>query len=108
MITEVEVVNQVEGLEPVTLRRWIEVGWIEPAGKRGGYLFREVDLARIRLVHEIVFELRVEEDNVPLILQLLDQVYDLRRRLRALAGAIAEEPEDIRARIAERLSEGSR
>lgn len=100
---EVEVAGLVPGLEHVELRRWIDVGWVRPASEDGRYRFREVDVARVRLVHEIIVEMHIGEDSIPLILSLLDQVYGLRRQLRSLASAIEAEPEDVRRSIARRM-----
>ena len=41
-----------------------------------------------------------------MVLDLLDQVYDLRRRVRALADALALEDEAVRRRVLERCRAG--
>ena len=106
MKTLTEVVLVVERVEQVELVAWIERGWIAPAGRRGAEaLFSDLDVARICLICDLVHDLAVEEDTVPLVLSLLDQVYALRRQLNALTGAIQRQPDDIRRRILEVLAE---
>jgi chaperone modulatory protein CbpM len=46
------------------------------------------------------YELAVEEETLPLVVSLMDQIYDLRRSSRAVAAAIADEPEEVQMRIA--------
>ena len=47
--------------------------------------------------------MQVNDDAVPIILSLVDQVHGLKRRLRLLDEAVAEQDETVRARIAEHL-----
>ena len=39
-----------------------------------------------------------------MVLSLVDQIHGLRARLRDLGGALADEPDEVRARIRERLN----
>jgi chaperone modulatory protein CbpM len=48
--------------------------------------------------------MEVNDEVMPLILSLVDQVYGLRRELRRLALAVKEQPEDVRRAIAERCA----
>ncbi len=106
MKTLTEVVLAIERVERVELHAWVERGWVAPAGRRGPEpLFSELDVARVCLICDLVHDLAVEEDTVPLVLNLLDQVYDLRRQLHALTGAIQRQPDDVRRRILELLTE---
>ena len=100
MKTLSEVVLAVERVERVELHAWVERGWIAPASRRGAEpLFSDLDVARACLICDLVHDLAVEEDTVPLVLSLLDQVYDLRRQLNALTGAIRQQPDDVRRAI---------
>ena len=71
------------GLQEAELERWIGERWVRPEPASEGYVFREVDVARVRLIVELRHDLAIDEDALPVVLQLLDQVYALRRRLRA-------------------------
>jgi chaperone modulatory protein CbpM len=45
----------------------------------------------------------VEEETIPLVLSLLDQLYALRRQMNALTAAIREQPDDVRQAILDLL-----
>ena len=89
------------GLDRDDLERWIANQWVRPDGQPGAYVFREIDVARVTLILELRDELHIDEDILPVVLSLMDQVYDLRRRLRRLDDAIATiAPETVRRKLA--------
>ena len=101
-----EVIAEIE-VGPGELTAWIERSWILPMEREGAYFFDEADLARARLILELHRDLEVNEEAMPVVLQLLDQVYSLRRALADLNAAIKVLPEDARAELRaelERLS----
>jgi len=65
--------------------------------------FHEIDVARVRLIHDLRSGMDVGEDAVPLVLSLLDQVYDLRSRLKAVLRAVEAQPHEVQLAILERL-----
>ena len=89
------------------LECWIRERWVLPLEQDGGFLFDEVDVARIRLIAELRNDLAVNDEAVPLILQLLDQVYELRRTLGELEQAIAGLPEASRSQLDSMIRSGS-
>jgi len=99
------VIRLIAGLQAEDLRRWIAESWVRPESGTGGYFFHEVDIARVRLICELRVELAIDDEAMPVVLDLLDQVYSLRRRLRALAAAVDAQPEEIRAALRARLGE---
>jgi chaperone modulatory protein CbpM len=99
------VIAQLPGLLRPDLERWILLGWVRPDGAAGGYAFREVDVARVRLIRELRDEMDVNEDTLPLVLSLLDQLYDVRRRMRELTEALDRTAsEDVRKALAAHLA----
>ena len=52
------------------------------------WLFHEVDVARVELIFEIRHDFAIDDEAMPLVLGLLDQVYSLRRQLRRLCDAL--------------------
>jgi chaperone modulatory protein CbpM len=76
-------------------------------GMSPGRVCSDLDLAGICLICDLVHDLAVEEETVPLVLSLVDQVYDLRRQLNALTNAIRQQPDDVRRRILSLLNPGS-
>ncbi len=94
-----EVLVRYRGLERRELVRWVEERWVLPERHAETWVFHEVDVARIELVLEIRRDFAVDDEAMPLVLSLLDQVYSLRRQMRRLCDAVAAQPEDIQAAI---------
>lgn len=96
-------IRLVGDVEEVELRRWIAERWVRPESGAQGFVFHEVDVARVRLIRELRYELAIDEEAMPVVLQLLDQVYSLRRRLRALSEALDAQPQAVREAVRARL-----
>jgi chaperone modulatory protein CbpM len=103
MIGERDLLAMIERLEADALRHWIELGWITPEPGDAGYTFDDPDVARVRLICDLCYDLEVGEESLPIILSLIDQLHDARRTLRAFASVVDEQPDEIRTRIAARL-----
>ncbi len=86
---------------------WIDKRWVLASEEDGRYLFDEADLARIKLIAELHRDLDVNEEAMPLVLRLLDQIYSLRRVLGELHDAIEELPEEARIELQTRLSKST-
>lgn len=105
MISLEVLVKQVPGLQRHELERWIAQEWVRPEGVAGHYSFQAVDVARVRLIRELRHEMQVNEEALPVVLSLLDQLYDLRRRVRELGVAVGRTvPEEVRHVLAEDLA----
>lgn len=102
------VITQVSGLQREDLEHWISNQWVRPEdeGNGGDYVFHAIDVARVRLIQELHHDLQINEEALPVVLSLLDQLYDQRRRLRTLTDAIAAVvPEDVRHDLAVHLAQ---
>ncbi len=84
MITIEVLLARVPDLPLQDLERWISNDWVRPDGRAGDYAFGEIDVARVQLIQELRDKLEINEAALPVVLMLLDQLYDLRRRLRDL------------------------
>ena len=78
---------------------WVERGWIRPEPAESGMVFDDLDVARARLIHDLRTTMRIEDETIPVILSLLDQVYDLRAGLRAVLRAVEQQPAPVREAI---------
>jgi chaperone modulatory protein CbpM len=96
MITLETVIRTVGGVRETELRAWIDEGWVRPERARGMLVFREIDVARVRLIHDLRRDLAIGDDALPVVLNLLDQLYAMRRHLRAVNDAIASQPPAVR------------
>lgn len=91
-------------LDRSELTLWIDYGWVRPEPMHpDDWHFEEIDLARLRLIYELRRHCEVGLDLIPMILALLDQVYDLRSTLSAVSKAIETQPAPIRQNIAQAL-----
>ncbi|HEY4173795.1 MAG TPA: chaperone modulator CbpM [Rhodopila sp.] len=86
-------------LREAELVTWVERGWVRPEGSEPDWMFQEIDVARVRLIHDFRRTMDVHEETIPLVLSLLDQVYALRGQMRAIARAVEGQPEPVRAAI---------
>jgi chaperone modulatory protein CbpM len=82
MIGFSDVCAQVPGLAEEQLRAWLDEDWVRPLRRDGDFAFRDVDVARIRLILDLHRELAVEAPTVPLVLSLIDQLFATRHQLR--------------------------
>lgn len=96
---------EIGGLTRGDLERWIANEWVRPSGSPENYQFQDIDVARIRLILDLREHLEIAEPAMPTVLQLIDQLYDMRRRMRSLNAALEETlPPEYRARILDRLT----
>jgi chaperone modulatory protein CbpM len=103
MIALDELLGRLRGLDRHELGRWVENHWVLAEKHGDTLLFREVDVARIELIQEIRHDFAVDDEALPLVLGLLDQMYGLRRQLRRLCDALAAQPEEVREAIRQAL-----
>ncbi len=102
MITIEAVCRSVPGLTEGELRHFMEADWVRPTRRAGQPVFAELDLARVRLIMDLRTTLEVEENTVPLVLSLLDQLYEVRRQFRR---ALSAADEDVRRTLLAALDE---
>lgn len=105
--SEQQVVGLIEELTVEHLRVWVSEGWIAPRIAESGPVYEEIDVARLRLVCQLKHEMNVNDDALPVVMRLVDQVYGLRRTLRRMSQAIEDQPKSVRERIAKALRDSS-
>ncbi len=104
MKTLSEVVLSVGRVGQVELRSWVERGWVVASQVGEAELhFSEIDIARVELICDLRHDMMVDEETMPLVLSLLDQVYALRRQMNVLTGPIQQQPEAVRRAILDQL-----
>ena len=103
MIALDDLLHSVNGLDREELGRWVENRWVQVERHGDILLFHEVDVARIELIRAIRHDFGIDDETVPLVLGLLDQIYGLRRHLRRLCDAVTAQPEEIREAISRAL-----
>ena len=87
-------------LAPDELTLWIERRWVRAErGPEGAWRLTEMDVARVGLLVELRVTLEVTEDLIPMVLSLIDQLYDARRTVRALLAALDEQSPEVREAV---------
>lgn len=87
-------------IEADVLEAWVAAGWLMPTAREGGVQFSEIDVARVRLIHDLRGDIGVNDEGVGVILDLIDQLHGLRRTLGHFLTALHTQPEDLRERLA--------
>ena len=103
MLTERDVIARVRHLTVTRLRVWVAQGWIKPEDE-GTQSFSEADLARAALICNLEDELGFPEDDVPVLLNLIDQIHGLRAELKGLLEVLEDLPPDVRATVKMRIT----
>ena len=85
-------------------------GWIRDelviAERDAGLSFSDMECARIRLICTLTYELEIDSGALPVVLSLLDQLYETRQRLLSLTRAVTSQEKAIQAAIVAALSPG--
>jgi chaperone modulatory protein CbpM len=93
-------------LDAQVVETWVAAGWLLPRQEGAQRDFSDVDLSRAQLIHDLE-GLGVNDEGIPIILDLIDQVHGLRRTLRDLLSAIHAQPEAMRRWIVADLRSGA-
>ena len=102
MLSEQDVVAQVHSLTVTRLRVWVSQGLIKPADEPAQG-FSQADIARAALICNLEDELGFAEEDVPVLLNLIDQIHGLRSELRGLLEALDDLPPDMRSTVRMRI-----
>ena len=92
-------------LRTVELTGWIERGWVRPERQGGSWVFHEVDVARVRLIYDLSHEMATPEDTLPMILSLMDQVYEMRAAMGVVNEVLARQPAELQSAVLDALRE---
>lgn len=106
MTWRIEQIVTLVGCRTPDLEAWIAEQWIRPVRDESGWVFAEADLARAQLIRDLVEDMAVETETVPVVLSLIDQNHALRRHLQDILAAIGTLPPDTRDEIMRRLGLG--
>lgn len=86
-------------IESPVLEFWVAHRWLVPEERDGDLVFHEVDLARARLIQDLVGPMGVNADGVDVVMPLLDQIHSLRGKLGVLMEAIRNQDREVQRRI---------
>ncbi|MGA8688815.1 MAG: MerR family transcriptional regulator [Methyloceanibacter sp.] len=103
MLTERDIVARVKHVTVTRLRVWVRQGWIRPPAK-AEQGFTEADMARAALIRDLEDKLGFDEEEVPVLLNLIDQIHGLRAELKGLLEALDDLPDEVRATVKTRIA----
>ena len=107
MPTKQDVIARVQSLTVTRLRVWVREGLIKPADE-AAETYSEADIARAALISTLEDELGFNQEDVPVLLNLIDQIHGLRSELRGLLDALDELPPDVRTTVLMRIEQRRR
>ncbi len=90
-VTEQEVIGFVQ-------QSWVLVSG-DPEDWQEGWRFDEADAARVKLIVELKRDLEVNEEALPVVLNLLDQLYGLHQVLEDIRAAVDGLPPALRREL---------
>ncbi|WP_439817637.1 chaperone modulator CbpM [Zavarzinia sp. CC-PAN008] len=89
-------------LDEGEVRAWVAARWVLPDETPQGLHFDAVDLARLQMIRSFTRDLALDAEALPVVLSLIDQLHAARQQLRAVADALADQPEALRRTVLER------
>ena len=98
-MTRDELLRLLPDLSPEALDALTRAGIVQPMQAEDGPRFRDIDAARVQLALDLEDVYGLDNEALRLVLSLIDQVHGLRGDMRAVLGALAEEPPETRARL---------
>ena len=105
---EEDVVAPVSRLTVKRLGVYVSQGLIKPEEDGAPPGYTEADLARATLICNLEDEMGFQEEDVPVLLNLIDQIHGLRSELRGFVEVVEALPPDLRATVRLRIEQRRR
>ena len=99
MMSVDDLVAAIAALQRSDLEVWIREEFVRPHQEAGVLHFTDMECARVRLICTLHYELEVDADTLPVVVSLIDQLYDTRQRLLSLTAAVTTQDKNIQAAI---------
>ena len=99
MISIDELVAAITALQRSDLEIWIQEELVASQEDADMLFFSDMECARVRLICTLHYDLEIDADTLPVVLSLVDQLYDTRQRLLSLTAAIAAQDKSVQAEI---------
>jgi chaperone modulatory protein CbpM len=101
-----ELVGAITALQRSDLEAWIREELVAPQQEAGTLFFTDMECARVRLICTLHYELEIDAETLPVVLSLVDQLYDARQRLLSLTAAVAAQDQTVQAAILSAIGGG--
>ena len=103
-----DLVEAIAALQRSDLEAWIREELVTPRDQAGAPFFTDMESARVRLICTLHYELEIEAETLPVVLSLIDQLYDTRERLFSLIDAVTMQDKHVQAEIIAAMSRDKR
>jgi chaperone modulatory protein CbpM len=103
MMTIDDFLATMPSLQRGDLERWIRDELVVPQ-QGAGLSLSDRECARVRLICTLTYELEIDSGALPVVLSVLDQLYDTRQRLLSLTRAVTLQDKTIQAAIIAAMS----
>ena len=94
-----DLVATISALRRSDLEAWIHEELVVPRQEAGTLFFTDMECARVRLICTLHYELEIDAVTLPVVLSLVDQLYDTRQRLLSLIAAVTAQDKNVQAAI---------
>lgn len=100
-----KLIEEIAPLQQEDLEIWVRESLVISETEGGKVRFSEIECARVRLLCTLRYDLEISNETLPLILSLLDQLYEARGKLHALTSAVVAQPPEVRDAVMKVLRE---
>ena len=97
--SEDDVVTTVTRLTRTQLVRFIDGEFVKPQRAGQGYVFRQIDIARLELLCDLSLDLELDDTGLEIVISLIDQLHAARQDLAVMAQAVDTLPTEVRANM---------
>ena len=94
-----DLVAAISALQRSDLEAWIREELVVPRQDAETLLFTDMECARVRLICTLHYELEIDVDTLPVVLSLVDQLYDARQKLLSITAAVTAQDKSVQAAI---------
>ncbi len=99
MISIDDLIMAISALQRGDLQTWIREELVIAQQDAGALFFTDMECARVRLICMLHYEIEIDADTLPVVMSLVDQLYDTRQRLQSLTAAVAAQNKNVQAAI---------
>src|SRR5947208_1143717 len=82
---------------------WVERRWVLPVRSGNDPAFDDADRARIRMILDFHRDLAIDDEAMPVVLDLIDRLHAARAQLRTVLEAVAVLPEPAQSVILRKM-----
>ncbi len=108
MTRDDELLATITVLRRADLEFWVREELVTATYEGDAWIFSDMQCARVRLLCTLRYEMEIESDSLPVVMSLLDELYETRRKLLSLTAAVSALDPEGRRRVLETIDSGTR